>query len=99
MAAVSPSAPSRAASCGAPSAPTSANAAAAAAAIPRVWVKTESARRWAPWLFRMENLVAPPMPSKSPVPWMTLYTGMARFSAARPVVPRPWATKKVSARM
>ena len=44
-------------------------------------------------------LVAPPMPSSSPVPWMTLYTGMARFSAARPVVPRPWATKKVSARM
>ena len=52
-----------------------------------------------PWFLRMEYRVPPPMPIIRPLPWIKLYTGMARLSAARPSAPMPSETKKVSAKI
>ena len=49
--------------------------------------------------FSMQNLVAPPMPTIRPIPWMMLYIEMEKLSAARPSAPIALAMKKVSARM
>ncbi len=65
-------------------------------AIYNACVKTLLPCSFRPFPIKIENRVAAPMPSIKPTPFTRLYIGKTKFSAVSPMLPTPFAMKRVS---